>query len=300
MATALKPLSWTGEDVRLAEVDTALARLRADASAEMESMRTSVMTHLAWVPHGWREKARAALAGMSELHPSRTILLFPEPDADDNRIDARAEVERWQVPDADRGLVTEVVELTLRGSRAKAPASVVEPLLIPDLPVFLRWRGRPPWGADELEQLVDVADRLIVDSTEWDDDELPSAYARLAELFPRCAASDIAWARTSRWRSHLATLWPAIADVSTLRVRGTAAQAWLLCGWLRSRLGRGDIAVEHIPAVRLEAVELDGESVPFPPGDPPTPGDVLSDELERFTPDPVYEAAVLAVISGRS
>ena len=294
MATALSELSWVGEDVRLADVDTALARLRSQAAAEAPSMRTSVMTHLAWVPHGWREPARSALAGMAERHPSRTILLFPEPHADDNRIDARAEVERWEVPDTDRGLVTEVVELTLRGSRAQAPASVVEPLLISDLPVFLRWRGEPPWDAPELEQLVGVTDRLIVDSTEWD--EVPAPYAPLVELFPSCATSDIAWARTSRWRSHLATMWPAIADVQTIRVRGTAAQAWLLCGWLRSRLGRDEIAVEHDPAERLEGVSLDGEAVPLPPGDPPTPSDVLSDELERFTPDPVYEAAVLAAV----
>ena len=292
MATALKELSWLGEDVCLADVDTALARLRAEAAAESASMRTSVMTHIAWVPHGWREPARAALAGMAERHPSRTILLFPEPHADDNRIDARADVERWEVPDTDRGLVTEVVELTLRGSRAKAPASIVEPLLISDLPVFLRWRGEPPWDAPELEQLVDVTDRLIVDSTEWED--VPDSYRRLAELFPRCAASDIAWARTSRWREHLATLWPAISDVRTVRVRGTSAQAWLLCGWLRSRLGREEIALEHEPAETLESMALDGESVPLPPGDPPAPSDVLSDELERFTPDPVYEAAVLA------
>lgn len=291
MATALRELSWLGEDVCLADVDTALARLRAQAATEAASMRTSVMTHIAWVPVAWVEPARAALMGMAELHPSRTILLLPEPLADDNRIDARAEVERWEVPDTDRGLVTEVVELTLRGSRAQAPASIVEPLLISDLPVFLRWRGQPPWGAPELEQLVGVADRLIVDSIEWDD--LPDSYARLAELFSGCAASDIAWARTSRWRSHLATLWPEIASVKTMRVRGTAAQAWLLCGWLRSRLGR-EIALEHEPAERLESVALDGEAVPLPPGDPPTPSDVLSDELERFTPDPVYEAAVLA------
>jgi hypothetical protein len=295
VATALNELSWIGEDVCLADVDTALARLRAQAAAETASMRTSVMTHIAWVPHGWREPARAALAGMAELHPSRTILLFPEPGADDNRIDARAEVQRWEVPDTDRGLVTEVVELTLRGARAKAPASIVEPLLISDLPVFLRWRGEPSWDAPELEQLVGVTDRLIVDSTEWDD--LPDSYRRLAELFARCAASDIAWARTSRWRQHLATLWPAIADVRTIRVRGTAAQAWLLGGWLRSRLGRDEIALEHDEAQNLEAVALDGEPVPLPPGDPPTPSDVLSDELERFTPDPVYEAAVLAATS---
>ncbi len=288
----MNELSWLGEDVCLADVDTALARLRAKAAEEAESMRTSVMTHIAWVPYGWREQARAALAGMAELHPSRTILLFPEPNADDNRVDARAEVERWELADTDRGLVTEVVELTLRGSRAKAPASIVEPLLISDLPVFLRWRGEPSWDAPELEQLVGVTNRLIVDSTEWDN--VPDAYRRLAELFPRCAASDIAWARTSRWRSHLATMWPGIAEVQTVRVRGTAAQAWLLCGWLRSRLGRDEIAIEHEPAERLEGMALDGGAVPLPPGDPPTPSDVLSDELERFTPDPVYEAAVLA------
>jgi hypothetical protein len=294
VATALSELSWFGEDVCLADVDTALARLRAQAATETASMRTSVMTHLAWVPYGWREQARAALAGMAELHPSRTILLFPEPNADDNRIDARAEVEQWEVPDTDRGLVTEVVELTLRGSRAQAPASIIEPLLISGLPVFLRWRGEPPWDAQELAQLVDLTDRLVVDSTEWDD--VPGSYRQLAELFPLCAASDIAWARTSRWRSHLATLWPQIGEVQTVRVHGTAAQAWLLCGWLRSRLGRDSIALEHDPAEKLLGVELDGEAVPLPQGDPPTPSDVLSDELERFTPDPVYEAAVLAAI----
>jgi glucose-6-phosphate dehydrogenase assembly protein OpcA len=253
------------------------------------------MTHIAWVPEPWLERARSALEGMAERHPSRTILLLPEPDADDNRIDARAEVERWKVPGTDRGVVTEVVELTLHGARAKAPGSIVEPLLVSDLPVFLRWRGEPPWDAPELAQLVEVTDRLIVDSTEWPD--VPSPYRRLAELFPLCAASDIAWARTSRWREHLATLWPGIAEVRTMRVRGTAAQAWLLAGWLRSRLGRTDIALEHEESERLEGVALDGEPVPLPPGEPPAPSDVLSDELERFTPDPIYEAAVLAALA---
>ena len=292
MATSLAP--WHAEGVHLAAVEAALGQLRAEAAVEAPSMRTSVMTHIAWVPHGWREQARGALEGMAERHPSRTILLFPEPNAGDSRIDARASVERWQIPGSRRAIVTETIELTLRGDRAKAPASVVEQLLISDLPVFLRWRGEPPWRAPELEQLVDVADRLIVDSTEWDGDDLPHAYTQLAKLFPRCAASDIAWARTSRWRAHLATLWPGIADVGTVRVTGTAAQAWLLAGWLRSRLDRPDIALEHVNAETLKGVMLDGSPVPLPPGDPPLPSDVLSDELERFTPNPVYEAAVLA------
>jgi len=284
---------WLGEDVALADVGNAMARLRAESP--VEGMRTSVMTHIAWVPEPWIDKARAALSGMGERHPSRTIVLIPDSDAGTNRIDATASLERYAIPGVEQNISSEVIELRLLGTRAKAPASIVEPLLISDLPVFLRWRGEPPWGAPELEQLVDLTDRLIVDSTEWDD--LPAAYARLAELFDRVAVSDIAWARTSRWRHLLASLWPEIGAVRTLRVHGTPAQALLLVGWLRSRLGRDDIELEHVDAERLEGIELDGKPAPFPPGDPPQPSDVLSEELETFTRDPVYEAAVRAVVA---
>src|SRR5205823_997261 len=145
------------------------------------SLRTSVMTHLAWVPPEWLDRARAALAGMAERHPSRTILLVPDPNAGADGLDVDVSLECYAVPDVDRTVCSEVVELRLRGLRAKAPASIVEPLLISDLPVFLRWRGEPPWGTQELDQLVDVIDRLIVDSTEWED--LPFPYRRLATLF---------------------------------------------------------------------------------------------------------------------
>jgi hypothetical protein len=285
--------AWTGEDVRIADVDTALAQLRAQASLEAPSMRTSVMTHLAWVPDEWLDQARDALAGMAERHPSRTVLLEPDPGNAMNRLDATVSLECYQAAGAERNVCSEVIELRLLGARAHAPASVVLPLLISDLPVFLRWRGLPTWGSSELEQLVGIIDRLVVDSTEWDG--LPSAYARLAELFDRVAVSDIAWSRTSRWRHLLASLWPEIGDVRALRVHGTAAQALLLGGWLRSRLGRDDIELEHVDAERLEGIELDGKPAPFPPGDPPQPSDVLSEELETFTRDAVYEAAVRAV-----
>src|SRR4029078_485735 len=101
-------------------------------------------------------------------------------------------------------------------------------------------------------------------STEWD--ALPVAYGHLVALFERVAVSDIAWARTSRWRHLLASLWPDIADVNRIRVTGTESQACLLCGWLRTRLGRDDVELEHVEAERLEGIELDGDTAPFPPG----------------------------------
>jgi glucose-6-phosphate dehydrogenase assembly protein OpcA len=247
--------------------------------------RTSVMTHLAWVPEQWVEAAEDVLAGLAERHPSRTIVLVPEPDADDG-LEARVEVDCYPVGE-DRKVSMETIRLKLRGNRVGAPASVVEPLLLPDLPVFLRWRGLPPFGDRCFEQLVDTVDRL----TEWPG--LPRPYEQLAEIFDRVVVSDIAWARTSRWRPHLATLWPAIGGVERIKVKGTEAQAHLLAGWLRSRLGH-EVELEDERADRLEGVELDGEAVPFPPGDPPDPADLLSDELERFSRDRVYEDSVRA------
>ncbi len=134
-----------------------------------------------------------------------------------------------------------------------------------------------------------MVDRLVVDSTEWDD--LPAPYARLAALFDEVAVSDIAWDRTERWRSLLASLWPGIAEVRTIRVRGTAAQAHLLAGWLTSRLGHR-VELELDARERLEGIDLDGEPAPFPPGRPPEASDVLSAQLDRSDRVRASESAV--------
>jgi glucose-6-phosphate dehydrogenase assembly protein OpcA len=269
------------------EIEREVSALRTAPGSEAPYQRTSVMTHTAWVPEEWVEAAEDVLSGLAERHPSRTIVLFPQPGEEDG-IEADVAVDAFPVG-AGRQICTETIRVRLRGSRAAAPASIAQPLFLPDLPVFLRWRGAPPYGDPAFEGLVDVVDRLIVDSTEWSD--LPADYEGLTKVFDRVVVSDIAWARTSRWRPQLASLWPAIADVSRIRVTGTAAQAQLLAGWLRTRLDR-EVELEHEPAVRLEGVAIDGDAAPFPPGDPPAPADLLSEELDRFDRDRIYEEAV--------
>jgi glucose-6-phosphate dehydrogenase assembly protein OpcA len=278
MATALASIR---------EIEREVAALRVAPGSDVPYQRTSVMTHTAWVPPEWVEAADDVLAGLAERHPSRTIVLVPEPEREDG-LEAQVDVEIFPAGEG-RQICAETIRIRLCGSRAGAPASVVQPLFLPDLPVFLRWRGVPSFGSDPFESLVGVVDRLIVDSTEWA--ELPGSYAQLAGVFDRVVVSDIAWARTSRWRWQLATLWPEIGKVKRIRVTGTAAQAQLLAGWLRSRLAR-PVQLEHQPADHLEAVEIDGKPASFPPGDPPPPSDLLSEELDRFERDRVYEEAV--------
>jgi glucose-6-phosphate dehydrogenase assembly protein OpcA len=286
MATALRTdlEHWSGDDTTVAEIELALAILR-----DSGDLRTSVMTHTAWVPGEWLDAARDTLAGLAERHPSRTILLVPRPD-DEDGLDARVSLQRFRLPGEERYVCSEVIELNLRGRRAEAPASIVLPLLIPDLPVFLRWRGRPPFGSNVLDQLVDVVDRLVVDSLE--SREPGDAFRSLVELFDRTMVSDIAWARTLPWRVALAKLWPGIADLRELRVAGPESEALLLAGWLRSRLRR-DVELVRDPAGEIERVAVDGEDV-SPPSDRRSASELLSDELDRFSRDPVYEDAVRA------
>jgi hypothetical protein len=276
------------------EIERELTSLRSQPGGEAPYQRTSVMTHTAWVPAEWVEAAEDVLSGLAERHPSRTVVLFPEPDGEDG-LDGDVEMDVYPVGEG-RSICTETIRIRLKGGRAAAPASVVQPLLLPDLPAFLRWRGLPPFGAPEFEGLADVVDRLIVDSTEWPD--LPESYRGLVEIFDRVAVSDIAWARTGRWRPMLASLWPEIAGVQRIKVQGTAAQAQLIAGWLRSRLGHS-VALEHEQSDRLVGVELDGEPAPFPPGDPPSGADVLSEELDTFDRDRIYEGAVRAALPAR-
>jgi hypothetical protein len=281
---------WTGEDVTIAEIERELARLRRESATKSEGpdLRTSVMTHMAWVPEEWVGAARETLSGLAERHPSRTILLVPDPDAGDG-LDAELSLRCFPLREGDGHVCSEVIELRLRGNRASAPASIVTPLLISDLPAFLRWRGQPRFDSPEFDQLVGVIDRLVVDSGEWQD--LPEAYEQVAGSFEHTAVSDIAWGRTGPWRRELALLWPSIAEVRQLRVEGPPAEALLLAGWLRTRLDR-PIELVHNRAVGLDAVSVDGEPVRRPPGQSLSSSDLLSEELEQFGRDRIYEEAV--------
>ena len=267
----------------IAEIERELGRQRAEGT----ELRTSVMTHVAWAPPEWQEQARETLAGLAERHPSRTILLFPQ-NGDGDALDADVSLSCFELPDLERNVCSEVIELRLRDEQARAPASIVLPLVLPDLPVFLRWRGQPPFGEEPLEQLVDAVDRLVLDSREWPD--APGCYTRLRPYFDRVAVSDIVWTRTLRWRRAVAQLWP--IEPRELHVVGPLPEASLLGGWLRSRLGR-ELALRHEQADRIELLELDGRVVEARE-ERWSQSDLLSHELDRFSRDPVYEAAVEA------
>ena len=132
------------------EIERKLARLRAREAADgMPELRTSTMTHVVWAPPPWLGQARRTLAGLAERHPARTIFLVPEPGRR-AEISADATLRDFQVYGLSREVLSEVIEIRLRGPAARHPGSIVLPLLISDLPAFCRWRGAPAWSSSAL------------------------------------------------------------------------------------------------------------------------------------------------------
>jgi hypothetical protein len=86
-------------------------------------------------------------------------------------------------------------------------------------------------------------------------------------------------------------MWPGIADASTLRVAGPRGEVLLLWGWLQARLGI-TLELDHEPAGEVELVAVDGEAVPAPRAERRSASDLLSDQLEIFERDRIYEEAV--------
>src|SRR5262249_2439468 len=106
----------------------------------------------------------------------------------------------------------------------------------------------------------EVADRVVVGSSEWDE----LRYRELSAAFEETALSDIAWSRIFDWRVALAGYWPGVRE-QEIRIRGPRAEASLLRGWLPGRLPR---AVPPIQPARRPPRPPPRPALP-PPARPP-------------------------------
>jgi len=211
----------------------------------------------------------------------------------------------------------ETVVMRMYGRLGLHAESVVLPLLAPDAPVVTWWFGGPP-DLIAHDPLGVLAGRRVTDVQNTDD---PRA-GLLARAHDYASGdTDLAWTRTTPWRSVLAGAYDAVTGRPTraqVLAEPTSPSAALLAAWLGGRLNL-DVSLEEHRGPGIARVELavDGgqqaggtditlvrdsehsgrlsrtdepdRTMPLPRAEH---GDLLAEELRRLEPDPVYAEAL--------
>lgn len=205
----------------------------------------------------------------------------------------------------------QMVVLRSYGELTEHADSVVAPLLVPDTPVVTWWPGTSP-SAPAAARLGTLAQRRITDAAGSADPE--ETLARLASGY-QPGDTDMAWARTTTWRSLLAaTLDRPHGDVTEAVVSAEAGNpsATLMACWLEGRLGvpasREVSAGPGVTSVTMVTIDgpiricrADGRNATLSrPGEPDRhvalhrrdTAELLTEELRRLDPDEVYGEAL--------
>jgi glucose-6-phosphate dehydrogenase assembly protein OpcA len=211
-------LRWSARAHSIAEVEQELARIwaRQDLTTEMEgeparhiAARTSVMNLVVVARRPeLAERGAATIQALTGRHPSRTIVV-QSADADgpswlEARVEAHCILPREDAPET----CAETIHLTAGGEAGRHLAAIVTPLIIHDLPVTVWWPGEPPFGSRSAHDLLNAADRLVVDGSTWNGDGLERLreMAGLLDATP-LSISDFALIRQSRWREAIASIF---------------------------------------------------------------------------------------------
>lgn len=226
--------------------------------------RASVLNLIVTVVDGAAaDRVVQTLMGLGVRHPSRAIVLVPEPGSTRQPLDARISTHCHDAHGGGDRVCYEEVVLVVRGEAASHLAGVVAPLLIPDLPTHVWWPGDPPFRDPVFDQLVEMGDRVLFDSADFRD--LLGGLRRLGTLRRRSGVGDLSWERLAWWQELTAQFFDAprfrryLPNLSRLHLRyavappasarheeddevapGVAApmaQALLYAGWIATRLG---------------------------------------------------------------
>jgi len=247
VAPALQPLIEAPRRVDVGAVERELAELWRFA-AEQSGHEGVVLTRartLTLVAYAADPQSAAALGDVvlqtSQRHPARSILLVADPDESALRAEVTASCRTLRR--SHKQICSEQIVVRAAPANRDHFPSVVRNLVLPDMPVVLYWPS--PERADPfVEDLREVADRLIIDSAAFPDESAPPPAAGLLATGERAPLGDLTWGRLALWRSLTAQFFGPPHGAAGERIRKvriahaatTRVQALLYAGWLTSRL----------------------------------------------------------------
>lgn len=218
-------------------------------------LRAVTMTFLLGVDEG-DEAAGEALAQLMHDHPSRAIVLKLSKD-DTVELDGRAFATCWMPFGRRQQICCEQIELSAGTDHFTDTLSLLRGLMAPDLPIVFWCRSAKLFAHPTFKGLAAFADKVIIDSRTHPE-PLKTVQFIDSELKAGRLYGDLTWARLTRWRETVATLFERMdckefmESMNRAEVQYTHQPEPMAVGyvsaWLRSTLG-DRVAVErvHVP-----------------------------------------------------
>lgn len=230
---------WSAQDTTPEAIEAALRKLlRERHAAHQELAPARVLNLIVVADRQWKGEVANRLERVGRYHASRTILCAVEEGR--SALDAVAVMRYDESPGGTLSVMHEQVEIDLGPAHLARLDAIIDPIKVADLTTMM-WS--PHRHREAVQALLEMCDVVLLDS---DDEQEPnSALDDAAGLLESVYVVDLAWLRTTPWRERLAASFDlperraALRRVEAVSVRhqpGSRASAYLLTGWLASRL----------------------------------------------------------------
>jgi len=242
--------------VDVAAIEQELAGLWKSASTGEEPDATPAVTracrlNLVVRCDGAEQAARATtvVAQVARVNPARVLMAVVEKQgAGGPRLEALITAHCAFLPMETHGRQVCCEQITITATadaEPRLPGALLS-LLLHDLPVVIWWPGDPDLASPSSTELIEAADRVVVDSRRFSD--AAARYAQLSRI--ERPVSDLAWHRMRPWRELTAGLFDRrmydeypqrlhTIEVEHAGAGQDGAEALMLACWTASRLKWG-------------------------------------------------------------
>jgi glucose-6-phosphate dehydrogenase assembly protein OpcA len=239
------------------------------SGAETSVTHASALTLLVYVDcQKAAQEVSNMLAEVTQQNPCRAVVMVMDPKGSPPGVTASISAHCHMSVDGDKQICSEQITLNARGETGPELASVVLPLTLSGLPIYLWWRAEEFAMAAYFDQIVRVTQHVIVDSARFaaTGADMRALAAWLEKHSGRIRLSDLNWARTTPWREVVAQCFDSpdrrpylyrIREVrieyemESARLTTQRAQSLLMTAWLATRLGwefqRAESRGENMP-----------------------------------------------------
>lgn len=257
---------WAEQDTTPDAIESAMRELLRKRHAANEQLAPArVLNMVVILDREWKGEVYNRLEHVGRYHASRTVLCAVEEGR--KKLDAVATVSYQEPKDGVIGAMHEQVEIDLGPEHLTGLRTVVDPVLVTELPTVL-WS---PHGHDDaVKELLPLIDVMLIDSD--DPPEPDEAFETARRLADQVYLVDLAWLRTTPWRERLAASFdipdrigclPRLSELEVRHRGGSTASGLLLAGWLATRLhwNRQPLQVEGGGILSGVAARDDAEEV---------------------------------------